>query len=405
MDRTIHFGDDAADARYRIQDTSSTGGDLVLAEDLDGGTVLLEYDYSASEWVSRGPVNLDGNDITNAGSITADTLEATDSITDPEGNTVTSLSNPVQVTEEAATFNEADVNIDGTNVGVLPEGSIGFIDFLVEGFEDQDININEFGFNAWDNSSPLTIVDSPALANNYSLQFQADGGTQATTTATKSDSSPSNLSFIAQVDNVPDRYADIIIQNSEGNSVIEITFGSSSNGLQVNGSQVLSSYSADTEYKFNITFRWSSNTFDLSINGTEEVTNGSFSTSSTYWGGLKLDTKQLDSSFAHNLYLDNIKSVKSTKEKSGNALVYWDSGSPEDINSWDIATLQKSLDNETVTVDVEDSNQNLVKSDISPNTDISDIDNTTDVRLRVNISRSDTSNSPTLDYAARRFTR
>jgi len=76
MDRTIHFGDSETDARYRIQDTSSTGGDFVLAEDLDGGTVLLEYDYSASEWVSRGPVNLNGNDITNAGSVSADTLEA-----------------------------------------------------------------------------------------------------------------------------------------------------------------------------------------------------------------------------------------------------------------------------------------------------------------------------------------
>jgi len=78
MDGTINFGDDAADARYRMQDTSSTGGNFVLAEDLDGGTVLLEYDYSASEWVSRGPVNLDGNDITNAGSVSADTLEAAD---------------------------------------------------------------------------------------------------------------------------------------------------------------------------------------------------------------------------------------------------------------------------------------------------------------------------------------
>jgi len=76
MDRTINWGDDAADARYRTQDTSSTGGDFVVAEDLDGGTVLLEYDYSESEWVSRGAVNLSGNDITNAGSITADTLEA-----------------------------------------------------------------------------------------------------------------------------------------------------------------------------------------------------------------------------------------------------------------------------------------------------------------------------------------
>jgi len=92
MDRTIHFGDDAADARYRIQDTSSTGGDFVLAEDLDGGTVLLEYDYSAGEFVSRGPVNLNGNDITDAGSVSADTLEATDSITGPAGNSTTDIS-------------------------------------------------------------------------------------------------------------------------------------------------------------------------------------------------------------------------------------------------------------------------------------------------------------------------
>jgi len=94
MDRTINWGDDAADARYRTQDTSSTGGDFVLAEDLDGGTVLLEYDYSASEWVSRGPVNLSGNDITNAGSITADSLEAeTVALTPEDSGTVTISAN------------------------------------------------------------------------------------------------------------------------------------------------------------------------------------------------------------------------------------------------------------------------------------------------------------------------
>jgi len=104
MDRTIHFGDDEADARYRIQDTSSTGGDLVLAEDLDGGTVLLEYDYSASEWVSRGPVNLSGNDITNAGSISADTLEADDSITDPSGYTHDKLTRTLGIPTPTAYF-------------------------------------------------------------------------------------------------------------------------------------------------------------------------------------------------------------------------------------------------------------------------------------------------------------
>jgi len=91
MDRTIHFGDSETDARYRIQDTSSTGGDFILVEDLDGGTVLLEYDYSAGEFVSRGPVNLNGNGITDAGSVSADTLEATGTLTGPAGNTTTDL--------------------------------------------------------------------------------------------------------------------------------------------------------------------------------------------------------------------------------------------------------------------------------------------------------------------------
>jgi hypothetical protein len=121
MDRTIHFGDDAADARYRIQDTSSTGGDLVLAEDLDGGTVLLEYDYSASEWVSRGPVNLSGNDITNAGSISADTLEADKLKTGRSWQTVTS-SRSLSTTETNDTGSEIliavniEVTSDGTDV-------------------------------------------------------------------------------------------------------------------------------------------------------------------------------------------------------------------------------------------------------------------------------------------------
>jgi hypothetical protein len=105
-DRTINFGDDAADARYRIQDTSSTGGDLVLAEDLDGGTVLLEYDYSASEWVSRGPVNLNGNDITNAGSVSADTLEA-DSLTIGAGQLYEEdINSPINISSESSfTYN------------------------------------------------------------------------------------------------------------------------------------------------------------------------------------------------------------------------------------------------------------------------------------------------------------
>ncbi|HMA78366.1 MAG TPA: hypothetical protein VKP88_04525, partial [Candidatus Paceibacterota bacterium] len=59
--------------------------------------------------LNRAP-NITVNAI-DAASVSADdgtfnALEATGSITDPEGNTVTSLSDPVQVTEEASTFAE-----------------------------------------------------------------------------------------------------------------------------------------------------------------------------------------------------------------------------------------------------------------------------------------------------------
>jgi len=107
MDRTIHFGDDAADARYRIQDTSSTGGDLVLAEDLDGGTVLLEYDYSASEWVSRGPVNLSGNDITNAGAISASSLDA-NQISIGSNSSIQTVSSEQELTDAISNASDGD---------------------------------------------------------------------------------------------------------------------------------------------------------------------------------------------------------------------------------------------------------------------------------------------------------
>lgn len=88
---------------------------------------------------------------------------------------------------------------------------------------------------------------------------------------------------------------------------------------------------------------------------------------------------------------------------SGDALIEWPTES--DIESWDLATFQRTLDTETVTVDVEDSAGNVLFSDISQNFDISTVDTTKNVALRANLSRADTANNPTLDYAARRYVR
>jgi hypothetical protein len=72
-ERRLNWGADATDAQYRTGDDTANNR-FIIVEDLDGGTVLLEYDETAGEFVSRGPVNMSGNDITNAGAIDAQSL-------------------------------------------------------------------------------------------------------------------------------------------------------------------------------------------------------------------------------------------------------------------------------------------------------------------------------------------
>jgi len=47
-ERRINWGLDATDAQYRTGD-DATNDRFIVAEDLDGGTILLEYDESNSQ--------------------------------------------------------------------------------------------------------------------------------------------------------------------------------------------------------------------------------------------------------------------------------------------------------------------------------------------------------------------
>jgi len=77
-DRTINFGDPAdAGTKYRTQDDDPAGGgNFVVAEDLDGNTVLLQWNPTAGQWEYGGPVDMGGNDLSNVGTISATALEA-----------------------------------------------------------------------------------------------------------------------------------------------------------------------------------------------------------------------------------------------------------------------------------------------------------------------------------------
>jgi hypothetical protein len=156
-ERDLLWGADATDAQFRTGDDQPDDR-FVLLEDTDAGTILLEWDDAAGEFVARGTVNMDGNALDGVSDLTVNT-----SITDPTGTTYTDLaalggityvqstapsspsqgdtwgnpdtgvvkwwdgsawvSDPPDVDFEALTFSETDVNVTNTNTTVT-DGSI-----------------------------------------------------------------------------------------------------------------------------------------------------------------------------------------------------------------------------------------------------------------------------------------
>jgi len=90
---------------------------------------------------------------------------------------------------------------------------------------------------------------------------------------------------------------------------------------------------------------------------------------------------------------------------SGTATVDW--SHPPDIYRWDSVLFQRTPDGETVTVDVQESADGgstwtTIATDVSRGQEIT-ADPANEVRLKVNLSRSDTAKNPTLDAAYRRY--
>jgi hypothetical protein len=247
----------------------------------------------------------------DAGSVTADTLEATGSITDPEGNTVTSLSDPVRVTEEASTFVESDVTVtfnNTTNIGVGSTASRPADDTTESG------------------TNPTGIQIEPQK-DIRGVRFTASGNTQGATRAQ-------------------------IKRHSDGSVVASQT------GLNLTAGDTVefpnTSLSSGVRYQVVVDAEGSS--YDI---GYEQFTFDDFPFTSTD----VYITNGIDASGSIKERTYNIVSVSSltslnkielsNSNTSGDALISFDSGVPADIDSWDLATFQRTLDGETVTVDVE----------------------------------------------------
>lgn len=269
---------------------------------------------------------------------------------------------PVRVTEEASTFSESGVTVTN-NKTTLDNGSVKLPDVILGTTADRtnDDDSTSATRRRGIQINPNTNIDG--------IQLTLSQNTSGATTA-------------------------YLVNDSTGTDLQTVDISGKSAGDTVEFIETLSS---GTEFRA------------VADDNGNTYTAGFFDTGTlTTFSSTDIDiTAGMDGGSEVTFYANftDVTAITATDPSSGDALVSFDSGSPSDIGSYDLATFQRTVDSETATIDVEDSNGNVLKSDISKDEDISDIAVSKDVQFRANLSRNDTANNPTIDYLARRFTR
>lgn len=339
-------------------------------------------------------------------SLKADSVTFNQDITDANNNTVTSLSDPVRVTEEASTFSESDVTV--STFGTTKSGS------SVQLTNNVDTEIDSANWNGWTivfgNQDTFTTQTSTILGGDASAELTVTNDYSRVDAVKASGQTDKDIEALIQISQDTGNSNDLVGFRVE--NIGELEFEDGTGNILMDNNDTGLHWAPNTTYSVRFELDKTNQQTTVIINGNNAGTYDFASSNVTGYDTVSIRNRTPNSGATRTVFFDDVSLVgvdgeisDFNKPKSGEATISFDSGSPTNIDSWDLATFQRTLDGETVTVDVVDSNGTVLKSDISKDTDISDIATSTDVQLRANLSRSDTSNNPTLDYSARRFTR
>lgn len=304
---------------------------------------------------------------------------------------------PVQTEEEAVTFGESDVSTSTTDTERVNGGFQ--LKSPASGFFPDDFEDGVGAGWAGDTGS-LSTTTNPALSQSQSGQLTGSSGTYKAVnydTANKTESIA--LRFNRQTDSGASGDKTTIKVYDSGFELVEIRLTVNPNDIQVQGNKI-GTWSAGDTYNLRLDFDFTNDQFDVILDGTNEGT-FNLGDSTSHYDSIEVACDARNSSTDNILVFDDT----SVDTQSGDVLTWWETGVPLDIRAWDLVTYHVDPDGETVEVDVEDGNGNVLFSNIGQNFDISTVDTSRDVRLRFRLSRSDTTNEPRAEYGARRFTR
>jgi hypothetical protein len=315
------------------------------------------------------------------------------------------------VLEEASTFAESGVTVTPSIDTEVKNGGISLKDAtgqIISDAEDGNTTTKSDDWDGWVvNGGTLDAQTSTVLYGSHSFSYTITAGYGEATSTRTSGGTTKDLQISLQIGSDTGNGADFTTFTiyDAGTTLGSLEFVDDGGAVNWTGSgtTVLSSWSADTIYDIRFVPDFSADTVTILINGNVKASGISLTNSASSWDQIFVENYTSNSGATRTVYFDAVR--EGAERSNGDALVEWDTGVPADIDSWDLATYQATEGGETVTVDVEDGAGNVLFSDIGPNFDISTIDTSKNVKLRATLERNDTSNNPTLDYAARRFTR
>lgn len=181
VDRRINFGDPAdSGTRWQIEDdaNASGGGNFVLAKDLSGNTVLLQYNPTSNAFEYAAPIDMGGENVSNVGAIDTASLTANTSITDAAGVT---HSGELADIDDVGSGGNSDTAFPFNETGEVNQGDAGIV-ISTRLNDTESIEVTQIGIGLLGKGSPpsglnviLISLDSTWNGTEQATVISGDG--------------------------------------------------------------------------------------------------------------------------------------------------------------------------------------------------------------------------------------
>lgn len=364
-------GDSVGGGTQTLSDVLTEGNDISGHDIVDGGTTVWD---SSNTYIPTSAIQT-----INTSDIASDAVTGAKIASGAVGSTQISdgtiqktdlgfTPNPVTDKDVARTFGESDLSLSLTSAIVTGES----------------VELSGYGTTATRPDDDSTSTD---VTGAYGLRINPNSDIEGVRVEISANTGP---------------VSEVALLDSNENILAEATNGPYSAGETID---LVATLSASTTYYVSV---YDSSTYDVGFHnggGSFPYTSADVDITAVANSAHPDDGDSIGIDTANAGYaIDDVTAITGDDANSGTAYIEWPY--PDDLYAWDVATFTRTLDGETVDVFVEEAQGSPGWTEVAGPISRGDsipADASNDIRFRVELSRSNTSNNPTLDSIARRW--